>query len=437
MKRKLISLLFAAGIACGALSAIPCASALDASVSANPVISRGVPAYSGQSDSARFANDEFYYTSWTSNADDYIAYDLSSVPTEQRRRVLAVWYNNSTYDNIGLYVSRADEPEDYTIEVNKAAGGNCPDSGWETAETVTGNSYSSRQHLVDMEGFNWIRMRVTKASGGRVSLNLDIHNVSDGVSDSWIFFGDSITAGGMGNAYGTGFATYVEQIDNRFFPVQQNGGIGGITSRDGKENIDKWLSGSPVRYVSIAFGTNDCWGNPYNTATYYENTKYMIDSVLKSDKIPVLPKIPYSTNPDVGSNIGLYNAMIDKLYNEYGDSLVHGPDFEEYFRNNTWGLSSDGVHPNAEGYDGMRKLWAETMYENVYSKLPAEPATPPRVSGDVNADGSFGVADLVTLQKWLLGAHDTLLVDWQAGDLCVDSKIDTFDLSVMRRKIAA
>ncbi|HOC35087.1 MAG TPA: cellulase family glycosylhydrolase, partial [Ruminococcus flavefaciens] len=348
----------------------PVSASASSSASANPLISRGVPAYSGKSNSAGSANDDKYYTSWTSQEGDYIAYDLSSVPENQRKKVLAAWYNNGTYDNIGIYVNKADEPVDYTIEVNKAGGGSYPQSGWETAEEVKGNSLSSRQHLIDMDGYNWIRMNVKKASGGKVSLNLDIHSASDGISDSWVFFGDSITAGGMGNAYGTGFAEYVNRLDSRFYPAQQNGGIGGITSRDGKENIDKWLSGSPVKYVSIAYGTNDCWGNPNNTESYYNNTKYMIDAVLKAGKVPVLPKIPYSTNSDVGSNTGYYNAMIDKLYSEYGDKLVHGPDFDEYFRNNTWGLGPDGVHPNDKGYDGMRKLWAETMYKNVYSKIP-------------------------------------------------------------------
>ena len=348
----------------------PVSASASSSASANHLISRGVPAYSGKSNSAGSANDDKYYTSWTSQEGDYIAYDLSSVPENQRKKVLAAWYNNGTYDNIGIYVNKSDEPVDYTIEVNKAGGGSYPQTGWETAEKVKGNSLSSRQHLIDMDGYNWIRMNVKMASGGKVSLNLDIHSASDGVSDSWVFFGDSITAGGMGNAYGTGFAEYVNQLDSRFYPAQQNGGIGGITSRDGKENIDKWLSGSPVKYVSIAYGTNDCWGNPNNTESYYNNTKYMIDAVLKAGKVPVLPKIPYSTNSDVGSNTGYYNAMIDKLYNEYGDKLVHGPDFDEYFRNNTWGLGPDGVHPNDKGYDGMRKLWAETMYKNVYSKIP-------------------------------------------------------------------
>ena len=108
-------------------------------------------------------------------------------------------------------------------------------------------------------------------------------------------------------SYGTGFASFVNQLDSSFFPVQENGGIGGISSRDGKENIDKLLSTSPAKYVSIAYGTNDAWGNPNNAQSYYENTKYMIDAVLNAGKVPVLPKIPYATNPDVGSNTGYYS----------------------------------------------------------------------------------------------------------------------------------
>jgi len=35
---------------------------------ANPVISRGVPAYSGKSDSASSGNDEHYFTSWNASS---------------------------------------------------------------------------------------------------------------------------------------------------------------------------------------------------------------------------------------------------------------------------------------------------------------------------------------------------------------------------------
>ena len=55
------------------------------------------------------------------------------------------------------------------------------------------------------------------------------------------------------------------------------------------------------------------------------------------------------------------------------------------------------------------------------------------VKVDVNKDGSFTVADLVMLEKFLLGAGT--LTDWQAGDLYNDGKIDVFDMIKMREKI--
>lgn len=444
--KKILSAALAASIALGGTGALKCgkisfgkyavsAYAEDSMKAVNPIISRGVPAYSGKNANPSSANDDFYYTLWSSSAEDYIAYDLSGVPQEQRKKVLAVWYNLSSYDALGSYVSRNAEPIDYTIEVNKAEGGSYPTSGWEIAETVTENGLSSRQHIVDMEGYNWIRMNITKAFGDNISLNFDVHDVSDGVFDSWIFFGDSITAGGMVNAYGTSYAKYVNEIDSRFFPAQENGGIGGITSRDGKENIDRWLSTCNAHFVSIAYGTNDCWGNPNNTQSYYENTKYMIDAVLEAGKVPVLPKIPSSTNADVGPNVPYYNAMIDKLYDEYGDKLVHGPDFDEYFKENEWGLSGDGVHPSSEGYEAMKKLWAETMYENVYKQYDSQPPVNENVAGDVNGDGTFNMADLVTIHKYLLGEKQAKLADWQAGDVCRDEIINSSDAAMMRKML--
>jgi lysophospholipase L1-like esterase len=237
----------------------------------------------------------------------------------------------------------------------------------------------------------------------------------------------------MNNCYGTGFATYVNQLDSKFFPIQENGGIGGITSTDGKNNIDRWLSTSPAKYVSIAYGTNDAWGNQTGTVKYYENTKYMIDAILEAGKIPVLPKIPASTNADVKDNVPLYNAMIDKLYEEYGDRLVQGPDFEAFFTEHPEYLSSDGVHPESTGYDEMRKLWAETMYENVYTAEENQPDV--RIMGDVNFDGEFNISDAVAMQKYLIGAGT--LTDWKAGDFNFDDSLDVFDLCLMKEELVS
>lgn len=55
------------------------------------------------------------------------------------------------------------------------------------------------------------------------------------------------------------------------------------------------------------------------------------------------------------------------------------------------------------------------------------------VIGDVNADNKFTVADLVRLEKFLLGAGT--LTDWQAGDLYNDGKLDVFDMIEMIKEI--
>ncbi|MBE6857736.1 MAG: hypothetical protein E7500_10055, partial [Ruminococcus sp.] len=61
--------------------------------------------------------------------------------------------------------------------------------------------------------------------------------------------------------------------------------------------------------------------------------------------------------------------------------------------------------------------------------------TPQTTEGDVNADGKFNVADVVSLQKWLLAVPDTELKNWKAGDFCDDNRLDVFDLCLMKREL--
>lgn len=56
-----------------------------------------------------------------------------------------------------------------------------------------------------------------------------------------------------------------------------------------------------------------------------------------------------------------------------------------------------------------------------------------KIRGDVNADKSFNIADLVTMQNWLLAKPDASLADWQAGDLNEDGVIDSYDSILMRK----
>ncbi|MGN0631717.1 MAG: carbohydrate-binding protein, partial [Ruminococcus sp.] len=55
------------------------------------------------------------------------------------------------------------------------------------------------------------------------------------------------------------------------------------------------------------------------------------------------------------------------------------------------------------------------------------------IIGDVNADGSFSIADIVMMQKYLLGIDN--MTDWQAGDVSLDGRVNIFDLCLMKQML--
>ena len=57
------------------------------------------------------------------------------------------------------------------------------------------------------------------------------------------------------------------------------------------------------------------------------------------------------------------------------------------------------------------------------------------IHGDVNSDGKFDIADVVTLQKWFLNVPDVKLVDWKATDLYEDNILNVFDLCAIKQKL--
>ncbi|MBR5514247.1 MAG: dockerin type I repeat-containing protein, partial [Ruminococcus sp.] len=56
-------------------------------------------------------------------------------------------------------------------------------------------------------------------------------------------------------------------------------------------------------------------------------------------------------------------------------------------------------------------------------------------SGDSNGDGKFTVADVVTMQSYIMGKKTAKLADWKNVDFCEDGKIDVYDFIVMRENI--
>lgn len=345
-----------------------------------PLISRNCPVFASNG-TATGANDANYGTTWRGTVPGWIAYDLSAIPKVQRSQVIIAWYNPDTYDydftvknNWAYGILKT-----YTIEGNAAPGASTPPtSGWVPLATVSGNTYHSRQHLLNITGYNWIRLNISAANGSGdtsgVSINLDIHDASYGADDSWIFYGDSITAGGMVVSGDNSFAQMVNLSKPEFYPAAECGGIGGIFSTQGAQNIDKWLSVFPGKYVGISFGTNDAWGNQTGATNFYNNLETMVKAVLAAGKVPIIPTIPWSTLTDINTHAPSYNSQIKALYAAY-PQIVKGPDLWSFFKNNPHYLSSDGVHPSSEGYIAMRQYWVDTMLAVIYNN--SSPAVTP------------------------------------------------------------
>src|SRR6266567_4573637 len=230
-------------------------------VTGGSVISRHLPAFASSGYyPASNANDDSYDTTWRSQSTPaWLAYDLSGVPASQRGKVLVVWYNaTSNYDHTIIGYNAYNMPQDYTIDVNPAPGGGIPpDGGWVTLATVKGNHYHSREQVIDMAGNNWIRINVTRVDGSLenydASINMDVYDANYGIADNWIFFGDSITAGAMGHATTGGVKAFAQLINSqtpKYFPAQESGGIGYLTSADGTKYINTWLQLFPGKYIA-------------------------------------------------------------------------------------------------------------------------------------------------------------------------------------------
>lgn len=90
-------------------------------------------------------------------------------------------------------------------------------------------------------------------------------------------------------------------------------------------------------------------------------------------------------------------------------------------------------------YEGSKTEWDELVsrcgldlnVNVIYNSYNQEET----LLGDINDDGSFNIADIVMLQKWLLGVSDVTLPNWKAADFCEDEKLNVLDLCMMKRKL--
>lgn len=91
-----------------------------------------------------------------------------------------------------------------------------------------------------------------------------------------------------------------------------------------------------------------------------------------------------------------------------------------------WWEASEKQEAGISDTISVEYIKAEVIYE--YKK-----ENPSFVRGDVNSDGTFSIADIIMMQKWLIGSGD--ITNIKAGDLHEDGKINIFDLSIMKQEL--
>lgn len=69
----------------------------------------------------------------------------------------------------------------------------------------------------------------------------------------------------------------------------------------------------------------------------------------------------------------------------------------------------------------------------IYNQIPYDDINP--VKGDANHDGVFNMADIVTLQKWLMNVPETKMINWEMADFNQDRKLNAIDLTLMKRQL--
>ncbi len=280
----------------------------------------------------------------------WVAIDVGTGPS----RLLVSWTSSGNHD----YTDRKyGAPVDYRIETS-ADSTDGTDGAWRTAVAITGNPVRSRAHAIDFRGQRWVRMVVTGLSPdifewGLYIDEIDVHDLSRGGDDVWVFFGDSITSQVFDRApaHQPSFPEAVARRHPGFFPAVIGAGFGSLHHSDAVRRIDEVLALNPdAKVIAIGFGSND-----WDPAAFRRDLLEVIRKVRAAGRIPMVARIPFRADSPVDYPARL-NTVVDEVTKQLG--LLPGPDLHGWFKANR-GRLADGLHPDDAGSVEMIRRWAE------------------------------------------------------------------------------
>jgi lysophospholipase L1-like esterase len=326
----------------------------------NPLVSRSKPVFPP---AAAGINDGRYKTggpSWNAGRPTAAAPAFAAIQVGAGyRRLLLSWTASGNYNYTDVQFGA---PSDYRLETSNDST-NGSDGTWNmVGVAITGNTVRTRAHSFDFQDQSWVRMVVT-GSVANVSIDeIDVHDISNGSEDTWVFLGDSITAFAYDRDTPQDQPSFAENVHARhpaYFPAMINAGIGSELTGNGLARVDNALLLNPdFHFFAIGYGTNDEWGNHTDTSVFTANLQSMIDKIVAAGRVPVIAHVPAS--PDGNHNtLDLYNTAIDQLATR--NKLPFGPDLYGWFLVHADQLQPDRVHPLPTGRVAMNQLWAGAM----------------------------------------------------------------------------
>ena len=262
--------------------------------------------------------------------------------------------------------------------------------------------------------------------------------------------------------------------------------------------IDWLMESNPTDVVLLQIGTNDILSN-YELDSAGARLELLVDAILTylpEDGLLYVSTIPYMdadvtnytdafTVEEMDAAVDAYNADVRAVVAKKaaeGKPVVQA-DINSVLTKDDLG---DGVHPSEDGYQKMAEYWfgvldallkgevtaptapdtepADTTTAEESTEPSTEESTEPgpsaeestetselptdstaqdtdepaqtRQLGDVDADGTVSVADIILMQKFMLGIQ--ALPTWEDAyyaDLTQDGMVDIFDLALLKRTV--
>ncbi len=272
------------------------------------------------------------------------------------RRVLFSWTSSHNHDYRDLFYGA---PVDYRIETSSDSSDGA-DGSWRTAVAVRGNPVRSRAHAVNFAGQRWIRLVVTGLAAERNPWGLfldeiDVHDLSLGGDDVWVFLGDSIGAGVFDRAptHRPSFADRIASAHPGYEPAMIDAGFCRARTGEVLARIDEVLAWNPdARVFAITLGANDP-----DAKTFRQDLDALVRRIQAAGKIAIVAHLPFQTKYREDF-VAPKNGAVDAVAT--ARALLPGPDLYGWFRARPERLA-DGLHPDAEGSIEMSRLWANAV----------------------------------------------------------------------------